>query len=1151
MKTFMAALSVSAVCAMSQVLQAQPWVPSLDGYVVEWDPVGALSGSWYEESYNEIDENTWEYDSPWRAYLYEMGERGDLYSYRTPQPSQWYDVVFSRTGTYTVSLQGGAEWRRARFVHVQAGDLTLHLSDELNSWNNLFLGTAQQTASLTLSGSGTLGLGGANTSIVQNGLLSLEQSAVLEVWDGLFIAENGGLQMSGSSVLFAHQELTIEGIAAVGGTAQIAVGVGGWSNHEVSLSGSLVLEDSAQLLASRIDVSGHLRVKDDATLQVTLSEYETGYATGVWEGGLLELNSSVAVTVLGEVLVEGADAILHVQRNHAVAGAVGIYDGGRIQLSDATSFTTTGDMVIGRDAWWWGADVPTGGTFDLGSNGSGILGATGDHSVLRVQGFGFADTASLSQLTGSGQVLGFSAIHFTGGARYHPGEGTGPLMLGAENVHVGSATYSWDPVSAIHANDVLGIGGHLQIQGGGLVELEESGILSAERITIASDSLAPAVLRSRGGVVAAAPDAAADLTVGAWGLLEAEMAVMGRILLESSLGGITALGDLFIGDGQSVDGFHMTDGILDVGAHLVILLDYDGAFIQGGTVTMDGGTLVSSFLDSVGGANVIRLGDADPNSSSFAGISGSGTIASRLLAVGSSYVEVPDYGSLTLDTSAEIFEQTPLNIIKNLYIGENAQFLHDAGFGASIVSSDWLFLGEGSSYRVSDGGGGSHLALQNGGGISGAGSVEVEVRGSDVTISAGGGLYLESVMLFDSSVQAGQHELTYRYGLSLLRSSLDLNGGSARTSDMWSTGGGSTMELTESVVTGHGAIGSEQPIESRGSAFVASGGQLVIEGNLTGNGVLVGDVEVTGSVSGSNTGYAISNLLVLSGDAIVFGQGRTTFDAGLDFGNGRRLSAPDGVEFGANAVVRGSGTVAGDVFNAGTMEPGNSPGELVIEGNLSLESTSRIVMDLGGTIPGVDYDHISVGGDIWYDGELVLTLVGPVTAGSNFQLFSVAGSVGGTFSSISFTDDGYGGTFDAQTGTLLVTSAPSAGDSDGNGLPDDWEISHFGAIGVDPSADADGDGASNLSEYLAGTDPRDPSSVFRCEITGEGATVVVRVATVEGRRYRLMGRESLNAGAWAELDVVEGDGQTVEWDMETSVNGGRYLLRVEVSLSPG
>jgi hypothetical protein len=43
--------------------------------------------------------------------------------------------------------------------------------------------------------------------------------------------------------------------------------------------------------------------------------------------------------------------------------------------------------------------------------------------------------------------------------------------------------------------------------------------------------------------------------------------------------------------------------------------------------------------------------------------------------------------------------------------------------------------------------------------------------------------------------------------------------------------------------------------------------------------------------------------------------------------------------------------------------------------------------------------------------------------------------------------------------------------TDGTGMSDGWEIKYFGHIGVDPNADPDGDGLSNLQEYQAGTDP--------------------------------------------------------------------------------
>jgi hypothetical protein len=50
-------------------------------------------------------------------------------------------------------------------------------------------------------------------------------------------------------------------------------------------------------------------------------------------------------------------------------------------------------------------------------------------------------------------------------------------------------------------------------------------------------------------------------------------------------------------------------------------------------------------------------------------------------------------------------------------------------------------------------------------------------------------------------------------------------------------------------------------------------------------------------------------------------------------------------------------------------------------------------------------------------------------------------------------------------------------DSDGDGMPDWWELAYFGSTaGAAPGADADGDGATNLQEYQAGTDPLSTAS---------------------------------------------------------------------------
>jgi hypothetical protein len=98
---------------------------------------------------------------------------------------------------------------------------------------------------------------------------------------------------------------------------------------------------------------------------------------------------------------------------------------------------------------------------------------------------------------------------------------------------------------------------------------------------------------------------------------------------------------------------------------------------------------------------------------------------------------------------------------------------------------------------------------------------------------------------------------------------------------------------------------------------------------------------------------------------------------------------------------------------------------------------------------------------------------------------------------------------------VFVARLPIA-DSDQNSLEDGWEIANFGGTGVDPRADPDKDGMSNLQEYLAGTNPKDPTSALAVQSvrsTGDGA-LHLQWQGVAGKRYQLQFRSAFGSGDW-------------------------------------
>ena len=106
-------------------------------------------------------------------------------------------------------------------------------------------------------------------------------------------------------------------------------------------------------------------------------------------------------------------------------------------------------------------------------------------------------------------------------------------------------------------------------------------------------------------------------------------------------------------------------------------------------------------------------------------------------------------------------------------------------------------------------------------------------------------------------------------------------------------------------------------------------------------------------------------------------------------------------------------------------------------------------------------------------------------------------------------------------------------------MPDAWELAH-GLNPNDPSdaaGDLDGDGKTNLEEYLAGTDPTDPLSRFWLEpVSFEAGALHLRFPAEVNRSYTVEWTPTLGSG-WTAIHTVpaEPDAHTV--DLSVPSNG--------------
>jgi hypothetical protein len=144
-----------------------------------------------------------------------------------------------------------------------------------------------------------------------------------------------------------------------------------------------------------------------------------------------------------------------------------------------------------------------------------------------------------------------------------------------------------------------------------------------------------------------------------------------------------------------------------------------------------------------------------------------------------------------------------------------------------------------------------------------------------------------------------------------------------------------------------------------------------------------------------------SGTVQVEGGGLNTAGGYTQTDGSLDLRGGSVAGSAFDIQSGK---LVGTGTISGTVVNAGTVQPGGggAASTLAIAGAYRQTAAGRLEIELGGLIPGTQFDRLTVSGQATLDGVLAVSSInGFVPASSTSFVVLAYGARSGSFASVS------------------------------------------------------------------------------------------------------------------------------------------------------
>jgi uncharacterized protein YhjY with autotransporter beta-barrel domain len=321
--------------------------------------------------------------------------------------------------------------------------------------------------------------------------------------------------------------------------------------------------------------------------------------------------------------------------------------------------------------------------------------------------------------------------------------------------------------------------------------------------------------------------------------------------------------------------------------------------------------------------------------------------------------------------------------------------------GASSIASSSSLIDDGR-FDISGASGNETIAALTG---SGAGTVALGANnliisnGSGTfagTIAGTGGLQLAggTTTLAGTSTYTGNTSITGGTLLVSNDSALGAAGGNLLLSSGGTLGAMSpfsTARLIDVAKTGGSLAGpAGTSLDPTTANALTLTGTLNLAGTLTTRGTVIDNAtSQTNTGTGSAPVVTVANGLFEVGDSI---HGSTVLHAM--------------VTVDASAILRGHGTIAGDVANnGGIVAPGGTIGVMTVTGNYAQNPASTLSIEItpNDQAPGISYSQLAVTGSVQLAGGLAVNAdSGIYRPGSRYDIVHSGGGVSGQFSTVAY-----------------------------------------------------------------------------------------------------------------------------------------------------